>query len=339
MNLNNNLNSVENAPDKSTETPNNQGEQPIEAEIIAETQTNASTIDKDENTINLTYYPVEDAQTDLPLNEDPLLLWLKQGLISLSTPWGMGSLSLIVVANFIIGGVQLWKMQPTPQQLESANLTVDTSAANLSIPKSLNIARTSSDRVMLDALSTVSNPSPQSPEPVAKTPQTSPTPKETVVNVNRPSNLTNAILPPSLQPQTNIQYPRATSPLKVPQAPKTAPVRPSTIPVAEIPRPVPTSPKPATVPTMAIEPPPPPNSDATMSDDEKVRQAIKQQLKIEENNQSNIPLGFNHKTRIEMQNGMNELPEELLPQQVKHLEQLQQREVLDSEASQGINIE
>ncbi|EAZ88516.1 hypothetical protein [Crocosphaera chwakensis] len=338
MNPNNNLNSVENTPNQTGQTPNNQGDQPIDAEIIAETQTNPSRIDEDGNTINLTYYPVQEDQTS-QLNDDPLVLWLKQGLISLSTPWGIGSLSLIVVANLIIGGVQLWKMQQTPQEPESANLSVDTSASNLSIPKSLNIARTSSDRVMLDALSTVSTPSPQSPQTVATTPQTSQSLKETVVNVNQPPSLTNAILPPSLQSQTPNQYPITTSPLKVPQVPKTATVSPSTIPVSEIPRPVPSSPKPTTVPTIAIEPPPPPTSDATMSEDEQVRQAIKQQLKIEENNQTNIPLGFNHKTRVEMQNGMNELPEELLPKQVKHLEQLQQREVLDSETSQGINIQ
>ncbi|WP_107667340.1 hypothetical protein [Cyanothece sp. BG0011] len=336
MNPNHNLNSVENTPDQSTQTPNNPEDQPIDAEIIAETQTNPSSIHEDENTINLTYYPVEEDQTPHPLNDDPLLLWLKQGLTSLSTPWGMGSLSLIIVTNLILGGVQLWKIQQTPQPPESANLPVDTSATNLSIPKSLNIARNPSNRVMLDALSTVSNPSPQSPQTVAKTPQT---PKETVVNVNQPPSLTNAILPPSLQPQTPNPYPMATSPLKVPQAPRTAPVRPSTIPIADIPRPLPSAPQPTTVPTLAIEPPPPPNSGAGMSEDEQVRQAIKQQLKIEENNQSNIPLGFNHKTRLEMQNGMNELPDELLPKQVQHLEQLQQREVLDSQVSPRIKIE
>ena len=40
-----------------------------------------------------------------------------------------------------------------------------------------------------------------------------------------------------------------------------------------------------------------------------------------------------------MQNGMNELPPQLLPQQVNYLEQLQQRELLDSATPQGVNIE
>ncbi|ACB53951.1 hypothetical protein cce_4603 [Crocosphaera subtropica ATCC 51142] len=342
MNPNNNPNFTENAPNHPTQSPNlpnNQGDQPIDAEIIAETPMTATEMDEDENPINLTYYPIsEKNQTPQPPNDDSLLLWFKEWLTSLSTPWGLGSLSLIIVANLTIGGVQLWKIQQTPQQSESANLPLDPSASNLSIPKSLNIARQSPDQVTVDSLSTVSNGSP-SPQTVAKTTPSTPTPKETVVNVNQPLSLTNAILPPSLQPQTSNHYQMATTPLKVPQAPKTAPLPPSTIPVAEIPRPTPPSPQPARVPTMAIEPPPPPTANEPASKDERVRQAIKQQLKMEETNQTNIPLGFNHKTRVEMQNGVNELPQELLPKQVKHLEQLQQRDVLDSETSPGINLQ
>ncbi|EHJ12174.1 hypothetical protein [Crocosphaera watsonii] len=75
-----------------------------------------------------------------------------------------------------------------------------------------------------------------------------------------------------------------------------------------------------------------------MSQNEQVRQSIKQQLNMEENNQSDIPLGFNHKTRLEMQNGINQVPSQLLPQQVKYLEQMQQREVLDSQVSPSMNI-
>ena len=59
---------------------------------------------------------------------------------------------------------------------------------------------------------------------------------------------------------------------------------------------------------------------------------------MEENNHSDIPLGFNHKTRLEMQNGINQVPSQLLPQQVKYMEQLQQREVLDSQVSPNMTI-
>ena len=65
---------------------------------------------------------------------------------------------------------------------------------------------------------------------------------------------------------------------------------------------------------------------------------IRDRLNMEENNQSDIPLGFNHKTRLEMQNGINQVPSQLLPQQVKYLEQMQQREVLDSQVSPSMNI-
>ncbi len=327
MNPHNKYNSIKNSHNYPSQT-NNPGDEPIDAEIIAETPTNVSTLDEEETTINLTYYPVlEQDEPSQPENDDPLPLWLKQGLISLSTPWGLGSLSLIVVTNVAVAGVQLWKMQQTPQDTPSATLNLDTASPSLSIPNSLNIARKSPNKVILDGLSTVSNPSTstQSPQPAKKPSPIPSASTQQVVNVNQPLSLTNAILPPSLQPQTPPNYGLSATPLKVPQTPKTS----SSIPVAEIPRPV---------PSMTIQPPPPPINNQPVSQDEQVRQAIKQQLKMEENNQTNIPLGFNHKTRLEMQNGLNELSPELLPQQVKHLEQLQQREILDSEASETINI-
>ncbi len=339
MNPYNNLNSSENIHHQPPQTSNHHEEQPIDAEIIAETPNNSSEIDEiDENTISLTYYPVlEEAQEPQHPSHDGLPLWLQQILTPLCTPWGVGSLSLILGTNLAVAGVQWWKIYSTEQPPESANLTVAPSPSSLSIPKSLNIARQSPDKVTLDSLSTVPNPSPssQSPQTVASKSPSTPTPKETVVNVNQPLTLTNAILPPSLQPKTPSHYGLSTTPLKVPQAPKTT----ASIPVANIPRPSPASIKPSTVPSMIIDPPPPPVNNQPVSQDEQVRQAIKQQLKMEENNQGNIPLGFNHKTRLELQNGMNEVPPELLPQQVKHLEQLQQREVLDSESSPSIKIE
>merc|ERR1711975_149718 len=94
----------------------------------------------------------------------------------------------------------------------------------------------------------------QKPSPIP------PGPTQNVVNVNQPLSLTNAIFPPSLQPQIS-------TPLKVPQPPKTAPLA-STIPVAEILRPLPSS----------IQPPPPPISSQLLSRDEQVRQMMQQQL-------------------------------------------------------------
>ncbi|EAM51651.1 hypothetical protein WH8501_28380 [Crocosphaera watsonii WH 8501] len=91
-------------------------------------------------------------------------------------------------------------------------------------------------------------------------------------------------------------------------------------------------------PSVTIQPPAPPVNNPPVSQNEQVRQSIKQQLNMEENNQSDIPLGFNHKTRLEMQNGINQVPSQLLPQQVKYLEQMQQREVLDSQVSPSMNI-
>ncbi len=335
MNPDNKYHSVENAHNYYSQNKN-AGDEPIDAEIIAETPTTTSTIEEEENPINLTYYSVlEDEEPTQSENEDPLPLWLKQGLLSLSTPWGIGALLLIVLTNLALVGVQLWKLQQTRETSPTATLNQEKSSPGLSIPKSLNIARKSPDKVILEGLSTVATPAPSSQNSAKPSPTPS-APSQKVVNVNQPLSLTNAILPPSLQPQTPTHNQLSTTPLKVPQPPKTAPVR-SAIPVAEIPRPLAASVQPSTVSSVSIDPPPPPMNGQGMSEDEQVRQAIKQQLKMEENNQSNIPLGFNHQTRLEMQNGINELPPQLLPQQVKHLQQMQQREVLDSETSPGVN--
>ncbi len=333
MNPNNDPNISNHVNEQPSKTAGNDSDSPIDAEIIAEIRTNHCQIDKTgENTINLTYYPCIEEEEFNQEPKDAFPLWLKQALIPLSTPWGLGSLSLILGANLAMGGVQLWKVYQTPTEELSASITPDTPSNNLSIPKSLNIARQSPNTVVVNALSTVSSPStPQQSRQKKATASTLPQPQTpNVVNVNQPLSLTNAILPPSLQPQPFPNYGMSSTPLKVPQAPQTTTPPPPPIPIANIPRPVAPSVKPSTVPSVAIETPTPPLNNGTVSTDEQVRQAIKQQLKMEENNNSDIPLGFNHKTRLELQNGLNEVPSGLLPQQVKTLEQLQQREVLDS---------
>ena len=410
MNPDNKHNSADNNHNYSSQT-NKPIDEPIDAEIIAETPNKSSEVDEDQNIINLSYYPVlEQNQANQLDKDDSLSSWVEQGLIPLSTPWGLGSLSLILLSNLAIAGVQLWKLYEPPQTSPTATIQVDPTPSSLSIPNSLNIARKSPNKVIVDGLSTVSNPSTpsQSPQQQPKPSPIASAPTQKVVNVNQPLSLTNAILPPSLQPQTPPHYQQSVTPLKVPQPPKTVP-----IPLAKIPRPlpsaiqpppppisnqlvsqdqqvrqtmkqqlqpemspsvppspqptppipnqlvsqdeqvrqtmqqqlqpevspsVPPSPQPSTVPSMTIQPPPPATNNQPVSQDEQVRQTIKQQLRIEENNQNNIPLGFNHKTRLEMQNGVNELPSQLLPQQMNYLEQLQQREVLDSQTSPGTNI-
>ena len=93
-----------------------------------------------------------------------------------------------------------------------------------------------------------------------------------------------------------------------------------------------------TSPAVNIRTPTTPVNNPTVSQEEQVRQSIKQQFNMEENNQSDIPLGFNHKTRLEMQNDLNQVPSQVLPQQVKYMEHIQQREVLDSQVSPSMTI-
>ncbi|MGK7942375.1 MAG: hypothetical protein AB4062_19895 [Crocosphaera sp.] len=306
-----------------------QFEAPIDAEIIAEIEVYQDHLEETEETvINLTPYPAMEDYEEHHQSLDPLPQGLKHTLISLSSPWGLGSLCLVISANLSIVGVQLWTIHQTPEPELSTKINPAPSSLSLSIPKSLNIARQSPNKVVLDALSTVSIPEPSQPAPqnlvkAAPPPQT---PTQTVVHINKPPSLTNAILPPSLQPQI----------------PRNAP-SPS-LPVANIPR---------SVPSMTIAPPPPPprvsleqqNSQTeqnpkanpmalptinpdSLSQDEQIRQTIQKQLQMKDNNQSGSPLGFNHKTRLQLQHRQNQLPPESLPEQIKHLQQLQQQEVL-----------
>ncbi len=312
--------------------PSQESETPIDAEIIAEIEVDPYEMDQTEETvISLTAYPSRENYEERHESLDPLPQWFNQTLISLSTSWGLGSLCLVLGANLTIVGVQLWTIYQTPDPQPSTNSNPDASSLSLSIPKSLNLARKSPNTLILDGLSTVATPDPSQPSPqkVVKASPPSQTPTQTVVYVNQPPSLTNAILPPSLQPQS----PANVTSLKVPQTPRTTP-SPS-LPVGNIPRPV---------PSVTIAPPPPPHSSpnsqvgqnptvnpitlptinqAPLSPDEQVRQTIQQQLQMKDNNQSSSPLGFNHKTRLQLQQRMNQLPPDSLPQQIKQLEQLQ----------------
>ncbi|MEM8780959.1 MAG: hypothetical protein AAGF26_19280 [Cyanobacteria bacterium P01_G01_bin.49] len=344
MNSTQNLNSSQKIPDhQNLSTPKNEPEPPIDAEIIAETSINFSPTEAvDTTTINLICQPVEEEFIfeETPQSHDSLPLRLKNVLTPLTTPWGLASLSLIVVSNLMVGGVELWNARSIPTKDTSAAIN---SPKPLPIPESLNLARKSSDPLVLGELSTVSVQKAEQP-PISKQ---NPSPDEksatpNVVNVNQPLSLTNAILPPSLQPQISLQPQQVPlpnqeihpTPLPVPSIPKK--ITPPPVPVSNIPRPVPPSVKPSTTPPITIEPPPLPSnngeasSDVEVSKDEQVRQVIQKQLQMEENNQTDTPLGYSHKTRLELQNGVNEVPNELMPRQVNQLEQLQQRQVIDS---------
>ncbi|MDJ0510362.1 MAG: hypothetical protein QNJ64_14065 [Crocosphaera sp.] len=316
-------------------------EVPIEAELGGD----AFEMDETEKTaINSSSYTSTENYQEPDESLELLPQWFKQTVISLSTPWGLASLCLVLGANLTIVGLQLWEINQPPQPQLSTRKIPDSSSVSLSIPKSLNLARKSPNTVMVDALSTVSNPEPSPPAPpkrVQALPR-SQTPTQTVVHINQPPSLTNAILPPSLQPQTSVNL----TPLKVPQTPRKS--QPESIPIANIPRPV---------SSMTI-PPSPPSQKASLdqlqqqgnqtqlnlapqsmslptinqeslSQDEQIRQTIQQQLQMGENHQGNLPLGFNHKTRLELQNQFNRQSPDLLPQQIQQIEQLQQTEMLN----------
>ncbi|MEA5535926.1 hypothetical protein [Crocosphaera sp. XPORK-15E] len=324
MNLSDNPNSSAKITHQSHPSSINHSEAPIEAEIIAESRINQNQTEAvDETTINLVYQPSSFEADQFSFEEDPdhsLPLWLKQALMPFTSPWGLASLSLILASNLGICGVQLWKAQTIKTAETKATENPTETLSKLPTP---NPEKASSDSIKLDALSIVSTKAvPKSPSPKNLDSGSKPQPvAANVVNVNQPLSLTNAILPPSLQPQVPANYGTSSTTIPVPPRPTTILLPP--------PPPLNTFQPPAVQP-VAIQPPPPPSSTIEVSKDEQIRQQIKQQLHREESNNIETPLGFNHKTRLELQNGLNQVPSELLPRQVNQLEQLQQRQALDS---------
>ncbi|MEA5512108.1 hypothetical protein VB715_20240 [Crocosphaera sp. UHCC 0190] len=329
MNLSDNPNSSEKITHQPHPSSINHSEPPIEGEIIAETQISPNQREAvDETPINLIYQPStwEEEFSFEKDSHNPLPLWLQQALMPFTSPWGLASLSLIVAANLVICGVQIWKGNiSTPET--TATLTPTEILSKLPNPSP---TKDPSDSMELDSLSTVSTSTvPKPPNPKNQTSGPKPQPvAANVVNVNQPLSLSNAILPPSLQPQVPPNYEVSATAIPIP--PRPVPLRPITPPLP--PPPPLNSFQPPAVQPVAIQPPPPPSNgiEIEISEEEQVRQAIKQQLQREESNNRETPLGFNHKTRLELQNGLNQVPPELLPRQVNQLEQLQQRQVLDS---------
>ncbi|ACK65625.1 hypothetical protein PCC8801_1573 [Rippkaea orientalis PCC 8801] len=307
----------------------------------------------------------------------PVKLWLEH----LSTPWGMGSLALLVFANMILTGVQLFNAQrATTGENPLETISQLTSAKNLSISEGLNVAKLSSESLPFDALSTLSL-SFQGIQPSgSKVSQQLPVTGK-VSSAQSSSNLTQALLPPSLQPQPMTSYGLSSSavPVASPQNVTVVPPLPVSVPRTMAPmniQPPPPPPMPSnnqlisplTVPTLSqsnnpqapkieIYPPsnnpqgmlpqieiyPPannpqapkieiyaPTNHPEVSPEEKNREVLLQQIKKEETEASPSPLGFNNKTRLEMQNRLNKVEPTQLPRQMKQLEHLQQRRILDS---------
>ncbi len=224
--------------------------------------------------------------------------WLER----LLSPWAIASLSLLLLSNLILSWMQL----ANANRAEVLPPPATTETAKFAIADSLNLAKDAAHSLSVDALSTL--PSVAAIQPIAQTP-TVVVPKPNQTLPQPAGNLTDALLPPSLQPQFTSSAPATT--LSVPTPPQT------TFSVSSAPSPVPPSVKPVT-----IAPPQPPNPPEVSADD-RLRQTMRQQLQIEQENSS--PLGFNQRTRLEMQSRTNQIDPAFLPGQIQQLQQLQQQ--------------
>ncbi|ACK70053.1 conserved hypothetical protein [Gloeothece citriformis PCC 7424] len=248
----------------------------------------------EDNTPSLEGYEI--SANDERVDPPPEKPWSEQ----LLTPWSLGSLLLILCGNLLL----LWAQESpeTPILNPSTNSQVTPQQTSSAIP--VNLTPKNSPTLTLDNLSTLSVPSASTPKPsnsAPKPPQVSnKIPVPHAVPPKPPSNLTNALLPPSLQPQLVQTYPIQAPPS--PSLSQALPVNPSVVQASP------------------VQPPPVPQSAEKKAQLEQER--ILEEIRIRE--QKAPPLGFNHQTRAKLRSaGNQEAPAELIQQ----LQQLQQQKI------------
>ncbi|GBF82352.1 hypothetical protein [Aphanothece sacrum] len=299
---------------------------PINISNLSELTTDHLPINDDQPLIDILEVSkpmIEDETLNIQEEPDNIIpVWVKNWLNPLITPWGIGSFALLLLTNLMIVGGQLWQAKQLNIAQKSSQINTSVvSPQKPTITSSLNLARSHSQTFFLDSLSILT---PQYSSTKVANSSVGVNVPNTVYRTQTPLSLSQALLPPSLQPQLIPSYSMSEVPISIPIPPKVQTPSKIAMPIAP-----PTVPIPSVKP-IGIEPPPPPPSVSNISPDDKVRQSIQQQLRQEEANGSTIPLGFNQKTRLEMQNQQNKVTPALLPRQINRLEKLQEREVLDS---------
>jgi hypothetical protein len=181
----------------------------------------------------------------LPLLNESEQTWIDYFL----TPWGMGSILLLLIANVLLGLTQLSDSRglTTASQSSVISTTLAEREPELDLYNRLNLASEKSVDVELETLSTLpasvdtATPSQVTTAVNLAPAQVSLPPHPTIV-VDGSKDLTAALLPPSLRPQLTQSYLPS-----VPIAPVASPIQ---------------SPQPSSLPPKAspIPPPPPINS-------------------------------------------------------------------------------
>lgn len=234
----------------------------------------------------------------------------KQCLEQLFTPWGMRSLLILLFANMLLS----WAQWSTEKQL--ANTTINQAKSQeISLSKPVNLTTKNLKNLTLDKLSLL----PVSPTSAIRTANSSiktpraitQTPAYTAVAHKGASNLTNALLPPSLQPQLVQTYSTTSAPS--PSLTQSLPVRP--VSRQQVPHPSQSQPV-----YPSIKPAPVQSPQVTQNAEKKAQleQRIFEEIRIRE--QKPEPLGFNHQTRAKLRAAQNQqAPSQLIEQ----LQQLQ----------------
>lgn len=212
------------------------------------------------------------------------------------TPWGMASLLLFLLANTLLSWFQGIESQKSPANLSQS------SRLPLEVPE-IPITE-SSQHLNSNNLSVVTPPITQ---PSVNTSSSEIIPQSSPSSHQGGENLTDALLPPSLQPQF-IQ----SAPIPLAETPP-QPSNPSTISVNQ------------TLPVTPAVKPVLEKSSSPKTDTDKEKQAqltrlrMLEQLRLSE--EEKVPLGFNHTTRAKMQAGQSSQDPSLLINQLEKLQQ------------------
>lgn len=242
----------------------------------------------------------------------------KQWLEQLLTPWGIGSILILLLANILLNWAQWSKEKNLANTTTESNLTHQ----KISPSKPSKLIAQNSENLTLDRLSILSLPRHKTSNinSAMATPKVTPKPITGVPTVVAPktnSNLANALLPPSLQPQIVQNYIQPVNPspsVSQPESVKQETLSvPQSVSVQQVPQ-----------PTSQAQPVSPPinNTDKkTQLDQERIRE----QIRIRE--QQSSPLGFNHRTRAKLRAAENQQASSEL---INQLQQLQQQKVEQS---------
>ncbi|WP_013323472.1 hypothetical protein [Gloeothece verrucosa] len=253
----------------------------------------------------------------------------KQWLEQLLTPWGLGAIFILLTANMLLS----WSQWSSQKHLAQSHPESNRISQPLSPTSALNSTRETSKNLSLDQLSVLSVPdssatriSPSlnlNSQTIKKTeaPKTSTSSRPIqTATPKAASNLTNALLPPSLQPSLVQTYPpvlpNSGETVSVPVMPASQSGTPSVPQPQTVAPPVKAAVSPAPVAN-------PPNQKAQQAQLD--RERMLEQIRAQQENVT--PLGFNHRIRAKLRATENKQdPSQLMEQ----LQQLQQQKIEES---------